>query len=77
MQHEMQHETGKNCGYAFAAALPAAPGLLTAKRGLPAAPGLPAAKRGLPAAKRFGQAAKLRKGEKMRASPLDARALLC
>ena len=67
----MQHETGKNCGYAFAAALPAAPGLLTTKRGLPAA------KRGLPAAKRFGQAAKLRKGEKMRASPLDARALLC
>ena len=68
----------------FAAALPAAPGLLTAKRGLLAAPGLltakrglPAAKRGLPAAKRFGQAAKLRKDEKMRAYPLDAGALLC
>ena len=81
----MQHETVKIADMLFAAALPAAPGLLTAKRGLltakrglPAAKrGLPAAKRGLPAAKRFGQAAKLRKGEKMRASPLDARALLC
>lgn len=71
MQHEMQHETVKIADMLFAAALPAAPGLLTAKRGLPAA------KRGLPAAKRFGQAAKLRKGEKMRAYPLDARALLC
>ena len=60
----MQHETVKIADMLFAAALPAAPGLLTAKRGLPAA-------------KRFGQAAKLRKGEKMRASPLDARALLC
>ena len=80
----MQHETVKIADMLFAAALPAAPGLLTAKRGLLAAPGLPAAKRGLPAAKRglpaakrFGQAAKLRKGEKMRAYPLDARALLC
>lgn len=80
----MQHETVKIADMLFAAALPAAPGLLTAKRGLLAAPGLLAAKRGLltakrglPAAKRFGQAAKLRKGEKMRASPLDSRALLC
>ena len=67
----MQHETVKIADMFFAAALPAAPGLLTAKRGLLAA------KRGLPAAKRFGQAAKLRKGEKMRAYPLDARVLLC
>jgi len=87
MQHEMQHETVKIADMLFAAALPAAPGLLTAKRRglltakrrglLTAKRGLPAAKRGLPAAKRFRQAAKLRKGEKMRASPLDARALLC
>ena len=48
----MQHETVKIADMLFAAALPAAPGLLTAKRGLPAA-------------KRFGQAAKFRKGEKM------------
>ena len=74
----MQHETVKIADMLFAAALPAAPGLLTAKRGLLTAKrGLPAAKRGLPAAKRFGQAAKLRKGEKMRAYPLDAGALLC
>ena len=77
MQHGCNTKPEKIADMLFAAALPAAPGLLTAKRGLPAAPGLPAAKRGLPAAKRFGQAAKLRKGEKMRAYPLDARALLC
>lgn len=84
MQHEMQHETGKNCGYAFCRRFACGAGIACGKTGVACGAGiaygktgLPAAKRGLPAAKRFGQAAKLRKGEKMRTYPLDARALLC
>lgn len=68
----MQHETVKIADILFATALPAAPGLLTAKRGLLAA------KRGIACGKTIRTGCKIKKkGEKMRASPLDARALLC